>query len=148
MLLVSAIKSATLQARKARDATAALLFTTLLSDVQMVGKNDGDRETTEAEAVAILKKFIANTTETINVAGTSSKLENELALLNALLPKQMSEEDLMRAIDEIALDCGPPGTPMKDMGRIMKELKEKHGGRYDGAVASKLVKNLLANAKA
>ena len=57
MTIAEQIKAASLTARKARDTVASALLTTLLSDVVMIGKNAG-RETTDAEAVAIVKKFI------------------------------------------------------------------------------------------
>lgn len=57
MTITEQIKAASLTARKARDTVASALLTTLLSDVVMIGKNAG-RETTDAEAVAIVKKFI------------------------------------------------------------------------------------------
>lgn len=146
MALVDEIKKASLLARQAKDTTAASLLTTLFSDVVNVGKNAGNRETTDAEAVAVVKKFIKGVDETI--AALEGKQDPrrdialiERALLEHYLPAQLSAEKLREEISSIIGTIESPAA--KHMGQVMKLLKEKFEGRYDGSLASKLVKELL-----
>lgn len=69
-----------------------------------------------------------------------TKLEQEIAILNTYLPEEMSEEEIVKVIDEVFLEINPIG--MKDMGRIMKELNTKITNA-DMSLVSNLVKNKL-----
>ena len=68
MSLIQDIKSASLVARKARETKKAESLITLYSEASMIGKNDGNRESTDAETIAVIKKFIKNIDET-NIKG-------------------------------------------------------------------------------
>ena len=146
MSLVDEIKQASLAARKAKDTVASSLLTTLFSDVVNVGKNSGNRNTTDAEAVAVVKKFLKGVEETI--AAFNGKQDSRLdiaviekELLTKFLPTQLTEEQLKKEVEQIAQTI--ENLSAKHMGLIMKQLKEKFEGQYDGSIASKVVKSLL-----
>lgn len=146
MSLVDEIKQASLAARKAKDTVASSLLTTLFSDVVNVGKNSGNRDTTDVEAVAVVKKFLKGVEETI--AAFNGKQDTRLdtamierELLTKFLPQQLSEEQLKKEVLQIAQTI--ENLSAKHMGLIMKQLKEKFEGQYDGSIASKVVKSLL-----
>lgn len=152
MSLITTIKSLSLQARKDRNAKKAALLSTLLGEAQMVGKNNGNRESTDGEVVAVIKKMINNTNETIDILNKSSTetgvdsgqvadLLAEVAVLNTLLPQQLSTEELSNVINNLIVINN--ATSIKDMGKIMKMLKEEYEGAYDGTEASKLIKAQL-----
>ncbi|NNE22972.1 MAG: GatB/YqeY domain-containing protein [Rhizobiales bacterium] len=65
----------------------------------------------------------------------------EIAIIEKFLPEQMSDDDTRAAVSEVIgeLDC----SGLKDMGRVMAALKERHAGQMDFAQASKMVKELL-----
>ncbi|HET8533928.1 MAG TPA: GatB/YqeY domain-containing protein, partial [Sphingomicrobium sp.] len=67
---------------------------------------------------------------------------NELAVIESFLPQRMSEAETNAAIDAIKAEIG--ATAMKDMGRVIAELKARHGTSLDMAKASGLVKARLA----
>lgn len=144
MSLLPMIRRDQIQARKNRD-TSATLLTTLLSEAGIVGKNDGGRESTDAEVVAVVKKFIKNNNEMMSLVNKESyafltaKIEN--ALLEQYLPSQLSEDELnsliQHQIDEL-IDVNP-----RAMGSIMKFLKENYTNQYDGGLASKLIREAL-----
>jgi len=144
-MLIDTIKDQQLQARKDRDAPLAQLLTTFYSEAAMIGKNDGDRATTDKEVQAVAKKFIKNANEVyMNLPDTDNRaLEAifEIEILNAYLPQQMTDEELQTAIEAIiqAKDL----STMKDMGTVMKELKTGFDGQYDGKTASQFIKELL-----
>jgi uncharacterized protein YqeY len=134
MTLMEQIKTLQVTARKTGDSTASLL-TTLLGEAAMVGKNAG-RETTDAEVVAVAKKFIKNIDETVTALNSHNKDASvflaERKVLEQFLPQQLSED----ALREIALRH-------TDMPAFMKHLKENYAGQYDGKAASAIAKSVF-----
>jgi uncharacterized protein YqeY len=65
----------------------------------------------------------------------------EIAVIEGFLPRQMSEQEAKAAIDAIVTETA--ATSLKDMGRVMAALKEKHAGAIDMSKASALVKAAL-----
>lgn len=139
MNLLDKIRQDQLTARKTKNALAASLLTTLIGEAAMIGKNDGGRDTTDAETMAVIKKFVKGMDETLNyLAGSNEEatktVTTEKAILTDYLPKQMDEAELTSAIRAIIVDVG------QNLGKVMGELKNRHGGVYDGKMASTLAK--------
>jgi uncharacterized protein YqeY len=134
------IKTDQLEARKQKDGIRASLLTTLIGEATSVGKNDGNRETTDAEVVAMIKKFIKNIDETLKVTD-SHQFRTERTILAALLPSQLTKEQLLPIIADLSAEVG--ATTPKDMGKVMKVLKERYDGQYDGGTASALIRQAL-----
>lgn len=141
MSLYQKIKSDQLLARKARDGVAIALLTTLMGEAAMPGKNDGNRESTDAEVIATVKKFIKNI-DGLPAAAVTDASKAERVILKGYLPKQLTEAELKEVIATTVALCSVSG-PAK-MGDIMKVLKETLDGQYDGAMASRLIKEVLA----
>lgn len=147
MSLIQEIKIAQLKFRKQRNIIAASILTTLISEASVIGKNDGNRESTDIEVIAIIKKFIKNIDEVIRVAGDYRDADRvdsaweEKTLLEQFLPKQFVGDELSLIIDQFIVETN--ATSVKDMGKVMKVLKEKFEGQFDGTAASKLVKEKL-----
>ena len=133
-MLMEQIKAKQIAARKSGSADASLL-TTLLGEAAMVGKNAG-RETTDAEVVAVVKKFVKNIDETINALTMYNKdataFLNERGVLEQFLPLQLTE----LALQHIAKG-------QESMPAFMKFLKENHAGQYDGKLASTVAKSIF-----
>jgi len=144
-MLINTIKADQLQARKNKISGEISLLTTLLGEASMPGKNDGNRESTDEEVIAVIKKFIKNANEIIKAAdgglGMSTSAQAEIDILEKYLPKQLSEAELVIAINEIVDDL-PEKNP-RAMGQVMGMLKKKYQGNYDGKSASTLVKAAL-----
>jgi len=140
MTLMQRIKDDQLQARKEKS-WKAMALTTLLGEAAMVGKSNGNRETTDAECVAVIKKFVKNMEETAKHCGMDDHAAMEIDMLNDYLPQQMAGDGLTRVVQEIVWQLEV--SSMKDMGRVMKELKEHYAGQYDGKEASNIIKELL-----
>lgn len=141
MSLMEQIKKDQLTARKERSWKASIL-TTLLGEAAMIGKNAGNRETTDPEVIAVIKKFIKNMEETARLAGMDDHTVMEIDLLSGYLPKGMDNKALVVAINEIILEQIGTDTP-HNMGSIMKRMKEKYDGLYDGKEVSGIVRELL-----
>lgn len=141
-MLIERIKSDLLAARKSRATVATNSLTALVGEAVMVGKNAGNRESTDDEVIATVRKFIKNLEETkrnlINHNKDTAVCDEELAIISKYLPQQMSSDQLKAAIaDILAENAGA------NMGVVMKVLKEKHSGLYDGKLASEIAKQVL-----
>ena len=141
MSLLQRIKSDQVTARKEKNAISTSLLTTLLGEASMIGKNDGNRESTDAEVIAVIKKFIKNIDESLKVK-PDKVLPLEKMLLEGYLPQQITGTQLEMTIQGIIVSVGAES--VRDMGKVMKVLKDSYDGRYDGREASTFVKELLA----
>lgn len=70
------------------------------------------------------------------------QVEEEISILSEYLPKQLSKEEIEKIVKEIIDEVS--ATSIKDMGKVMKEAKEKIGARADGKAINEVVKELLA----
>lgn len=132
MTLLKKIKDDQLLARKERDTVVASLLTTLYAEAVRVGKDDGNRETTDKEVVAVIKKFLDNnklSRDNIDDTDRLHVLAIEEAILNAYMPAQLSTEQLKALVDK---------TKFPQIGDFMKYLKDNHAGEYDAKLASTL----------
>lgn len=121
-------------------------LTTLIGEVESEAKRTG-KEPTNESVIAKIRKAIKASNETLQVTFSDDARREviiELALYEALLPKQLTAEELEGAIKNIIVDEGLSGPG--HMGQVMKGLKEKHAGLYDGKQASQLANKLLREA--
>lgn len=102
----------------------------------------------DALVVEVLQKMVKQRRESIEMFEKGGRQElaetekGEVAVIERFLPAQMSEEDTKAAIEAIKAELGATG--MKDMGRVMAELKARHASELDMSKASALVKAALA----
>lgn len=145
-MLIEQMKKDFMEARKAKNHTLSAFMSTLVSEVEMIGKEVGNPEITDEKTIKIVKKFINNAKDTISHGEKAGKdvsaSKAEIEVLNKYLPKQMSEAELKPVIAEIVATL--PEKNAKATGKVMAELKTRFGGQYDGKLASQLVKEALA----
>lgn len=140
--MLAQLKADYLQARKKRDHVMIGLLSALISDAQMIGKDDGGRQPTDTEIITLIKKYIKNAEETLMHAKDNNTVVVELAVLESYLPAQLSDDDIwdiVRAVSE-ELNLDSP----KQMGLLMKHFKENYGGQFDGASAARIAKEHLS----
>ena len=70
-----------------------------------------------------------------------AKEQGEIAIIERFLPQQLGEAALEAAVKAMIAELGAQG--MKDMGRVMAALRERHAGQIDAGKASQVVKRLL-----
>lgn len=143
MSLVDTLKAASVKARLERNTVSSNLLTTLYSEVVMVGKNKGNRETTDAEAIAVIKKFRDGIQDTLGFADRVPSLDvevlkAELDIVNGFLPKQLSPDELKVIVAKMI-----ESSDSITMGLVMNQLRKEYGGMYEGDIASKIVKDLI-----
>jgi uncharacterized protein YqeY len=101
----------------------------------------------DAMVTEVLQKMIKQRRESIALYEQGGRQElaaaekAEVAVIEGFLPAQMSEDDSKAAIDAIVAETG--ASSLKDMGRVMALLKERHAGQLDMSKASGLVKARL-----
>lgn len=143
--MIQELKKMMMKAKVEKDPFKSSLLSTLIAEAVMVGKNDGNRETTEGETLNVIKKFLKNINENMKILEEMGKDKTdalkEKEILESLLPKQMSAEVLEKAVDAIVATL--PERSVKMMGAVMAELKKKHDGQFDGKMASEIVKKCL-----
>jgi uncharacterized protein len=145
------IQAAQITAMKARDSatlgTVRLMLAAIKNrDIEArTGKAPADDDTLIVE---VLQKMVKQRRESIEMftAGGRQELADkeaaEVTVIERFLPQQLSEADTMLAIEAIKAEVGATG--VKDMGRVMAALKDRHGSQLDMTTASALVKASLA----
>ena len=143
--MINELKKMMMKAKLEKDKIKSNLLSTLVGEAVMVGKNDGNRETTEQEVLDLTKKFLKGVNENLKLLEEAGKdvaaTLHEKEILESLLPKQMSESELISAVEKIIETL--PEKSMKMMGKIMGDLKTKYNGQFDGKMASDIVKKCL-----
>ena len=141
MSTLSQIKSDLDIARRERNSELLTLLVTLYSESSMVGKTKRNGESTDEEVLSVIRKFKVGVEEIIKIKGNTPELDFEISLYNQYLPQLLSEAELSVIISDIVNEL--PDKSPKQMGSVMKTLKDKYLGRYDGNLASQLVKKIL-----
>jgi uncharacterized protein len=145
------IQAAQTVAMKARDADTLGTIRLMLSSIKnrdieaRTGKAPDDDDVLVVE---VLQKMVKQRRESITMFEQGGRQEladkeaAEVVVIERFLPQQLSEADTMLAIEAIKAEVGATG--VKDMGRVMAALKDKHASQLDMSKASALVKAALA----
>ena len=150
MSLKQQIESKLNEALKAKDKNTyptLRLVVSAIKDAEIAGRSKGQKEVTDSEVTAILKKMIKQRNESCEVykkAGRKELLESEtreIEVISIFLPKQLSEEETKKICQETVKTVG--ATSMKDMGKVMGALKSKHADTIDFSKVSSIIKKLL-----
>ncbi|WNO55033.1 GatB/YqeY domain-containing protein [Stakelama saccharophila] len=145
------IKAALVTAMKSGDkqttATIRLVQSAIKNrDIEARGSEVADDDALVTE---VLQKMVKQRRESIDMYEKGGRAElaeaeaAEVAVIERFLPARMDEAETKAAIEQVKADVGATG--MKDMGRVMAELKARHGTQLDMSKASGLVKASLAN---
>jgi uncharacterized protein YqeY len=144
--VIEQIKADQIAARKQKLTAVASLLTTLIGEAEMVGKNAG-RAVTDAEVVQMIKKFIKNIDETIRALGDADPRTAvalaEKTTLEKYLPQQLDEAALRSEIGGIVAGLQATGVDNPTVGDVMKFLKLRFDGKYDGRLASTIIKEFV-----
>lgn len=134
-------------AMKNKDKEKLMVIRMLKGAIQMEELNT-KKELSDDEVINIVAKQIKTRKESIiefkkgNREDLVKNTENEIKILEKYLPEQLTEEEVVKIIEEVFEIVKP--TSMKDMGNIMKMVSPKVRGRYDMGSVSKIIKDKLA----
>jgi uncharacterized protein YqeY len=145
------IKSAQVAAMKAGDKetrAAISLIQAAIKNRDIEARTASTTPDDDALVVEVLQKMVKQRRESIAMYETGNRPElaaaeaAEVAVIERFLPTAMTEDETKAAIEAIKADLGATG--MKDMGRVMAELKSRHAATLDMSKASGLVKAALS----
>ena len=138
------------QALKEKDKSTYPTLRLILSaikDAEIAARTKGQKELSDSDIMAILKKMIKQRNESCEVykkAGRNELLENEtkeIEVISNFLPKQLSEDETKKLCQEAIKSSG--ASSMKDMGKVMGILKSKHADTLDFSKVSSIIKEIL-----
>jgi uncharacterized protein YqeY len=145
------IKAAQIAAMKARDTVtvnASRLIQAAIKNRDIELRTSSSTPDDDLVVTEVLQKMIKQRRESIEMFEKGNRQEladaekAEVAVIERFLPQQMSDADARLAIDVIATELG--ASSIKDMGRVMAAVKERHAGQLDMSKASALVKARLS----
>ena len=132
---------------KARTGTIRLIQSALKNrDIELRGAASPPED--DVLVTEVLQKMIKQRRESIDMYNKGNRPElaeaeaAEVAVIEEFLPRQMSDEELAAAIEAAAAEAS--ATSVKDMGRVMALMKERHAGQIDMSKASQMVKAKLS----
>ncbi|MDC0961212.1 GatB/YqeY domain-containing protein [Candidatus Pelagibacter sp.] len=151
MTLKETIETEYKNALKAKDKTKISTYRLILSsikDLDIVNRSGPNKKDTDDEDIKkLLKKMVKQRAESIDIYKKNNRTDlleveqNELDILSDFLPKQIGEEETKKLCGEVIAKLG--ASSVKDMGKVMGELKKTHADEIDFAKAGPLIKELL-----
>jgi uncharacterized protein len=145
--VAAAVKDA-MRARDADRLSALRLIASAIKDKDIAMRGEGAAGPAgDAEVLAILSKMVKQRQESAKVyvqggrPELAAKEEAEIAVIEAYLPRQMSADEVDAAVAAAIAATGAAN--LKDMGRVMAELKSRHAGQMDFGAAGPMVKARL-----
>ena len=151
MSLKETIETEYKSALKAKDKTKISTYRLILSSIKDLDISNrsgpNKKETDDEDIKKLLKKMVKQRAESIDIYKKNNRSDlleveqNEYNILTGFLPKQLSEEETKKICGEIIYKL--EANSIKDMGKVMGELKKLHADKIDFAKAGPLIKELL-----
>ena len=146
------INNALKDAMKAKDERKVLtlrMVNSSLKNADIEARGTGKPPLDDGAALALLQKMIKQRQESVELYDKGGRAElaaqerEEIAVISAYLPKQMSDDDVKAAISAAIAETGAAG--MKDMGKVIGVLRAKFAGQMDFGKARGMVKAALTS---
>jgi len=137
-----------MKARDARTVSAVRLILAALKERDVAARGDGYAEgVAEPDIVRMLQGMIKQRRESIalyeqgNRADLAQREAEEIGVIESFLPRQMNEDEIAAATLATIAETGAAG--VRDMGKVIAALRERHAGAIDFSRAGPIVKRLL-----
>ena len=138
-------------ALKSKDKIKISTYRLILSSIKDLDISNrsgpNKKETDDEDIKKLLKKMMKQRTESIDIYKKNNRSDlleieqNEFNILSSFLPKQLNDEDTKKICEETISKLG--ASSIKDMGKVMGELKKKYADEIDFSKAGALLKQLL-----
>jgi len=118
-----------------------------IKDRDIDARGRGREEISDSDILALLQKMVKQREESAKIYAEAGREElaeqerQEIAIIEGFLPQPMSEEEVGLAIEAAIGETGAQS--LRDMGKVVAELKARYPGRIDFGQAAKLVKEKL-----
>lgn len=119
-----------------------------IKDKDIIAKGNGKGDISDQEIISVLQTMIKQRKASIDMylSGNREDLvkkeENEIEIISNFLPQQLSLQEIEIIINDMIISSG--ASSIKNIGDVIKLIKEKYDGRIDLGVASKLIKEKLS----
>jgi uncharacterized protein len=137
-----------LRAKDSRTLSTVRLIMAALKDRDIAARTDGDRpQIPDLEVLRMLQGMVKQRRESIELYQKGNRPElaqqesEEIAVIESFLPQQMDDAGIEAAAKTAIAESGAAG--IKDMGKVMAALRERHAGVIDLDKAGAVVKRLL-----
>jgi len=123
------------------------LVVSAIKDALIANRTKDKKDLSDGDIIGILKKMVKqrnDSCEAYKKAGRKDLLDSEtkeIEVISLFLPKQLSQEETKKICEEVIKKVG--ASSMKDMGKVMGELKSKHGDVLDFSKVSSIIKEIL-----
>ena len=151
MTLREKIENQYKNALKSKDKNKISTYRLILSglkDLDIQNRSGPNKKNTDDEDIKkLLKKMIKQRTESIEIYKKNNRQDlleieqNEVDIMFEYLPKQLNEEDTKKLCEETVKKIN--ATSVKDMGKVMGDLKNNNGDNIDFSLAGKTIKEIL-----
>jgi uncharacterized protein YqeY len=153
MSLKEKIESNYKESLKAKDKIQISTYRLILSsikDLEIANRSRAEKKETDDEDIKkSLKKMIKQRTESIEIYKKNNRNDlleveqKEHEIISNFLPKQLGDDETKEICKEIVVSIG--ASSIKDMGKVMGELKKKHSDEIDFSKAGSIIKEILNN---
>lgn len=150
MSLQSQIEEKLNQSLKNKDKTlypTLRLIVSAIKDAVIANRGKDSKELTDQDIMGLLKKMVKQRNESCEVykkAGREELLASEtkeIEIISSFLPKQLSEEETKKICEDVIKKVG--AASIKDMGKVMGELKKTHADVLDFSKVGSIIKTIL-----
>ena len=151
MSLKETIETEYKNALKSKDKIKISTYRLILSSIKDLDISNrsgpNKKETDDEDIKKLLKRMMKQRTESIDIYKKNNRSDlleieqNEFNILSGFLPKQLNDEDTKKICEETISKLG--ASSIKDMGKVMGELKKKHADEIDFSKAGALLKQIL-----
>ncbi len=152
MSLKETIETEYKNALKSKDKTKISTYRLILSsikDLEISNRSGPNKKETDDEDIKkLFKKMVKQRAESIDIYKKNNRSDlleveqNEYDILSSYLPNQLSDEELKKICEETISNLG--ASSIKDMGKVMGELKKQNADQIDFAKAGNLLKQILS----
>ena len=136
---------------KSKDKNKISTYRLILSgikDLDIANRSGSSKkETDDNDVKKLIKKMIKQRNESIEAYQKNNRMDlvesekNEVAVLEAYLPKQLSDEETQKICENVVTQVG--AASVKDMGKVMGELKKNYSDSLDFSKAGSIIKKIL-----
>ena len=152
MSLKETIETEYKNALKSKDKSKISTYRLILSSIKDLDISNrsgpNKKETDDEDIKKLFKKMVKQRAESIEIYKKNDRSDllqveqNEYDIISSFLPKQLSDDDTKKICEKIISKLG--ATSIKDMGKVMGELKKEYADKIDFSKASSLLKQLLS----
>ena len=147
MSLMEKIRNDMKEAMKSKQTDKLSVIRMLISEIKK-RQIDTGKEFDDNDILGVIKSMVKSREDSVKAyreggrEDLAEKEEKEVEVLKSYLPKQLSEEEIEKIVEEAIKETGAQS--VRDMGKVMKAVMSKYGSQVDGKTVNKFVKEKLS----